>query len=191
MKTMRVALGVLVGLGWLVGAAMAQYEVTIPKIEVPAIEVPQINIKVDTGTLNTGTAVMTGEGVVAESDFNIIGNKVVRVLECKGQPVSIAGSHCQITINGECPSVSVMGSHNHVVIAEIPELSLSGSHNHLTVKKLMSLNLGGSHNNLVIEALGNASVLGSYNNLSWGAGIEGDPQISVLGRNNNVTKAAR
>lgn len=148
------------------------------------IQIPEIKINVP-GVTVTGGAVASGP------QQSFMDNNVTKVVECNGDGVSVMGNHNTLTISGNCTGVQVMGNHNTITMPHVPGISVMGNHNTLTAERVDEASVSGNHNTITIKMLKTASLLGSYNKFSWEAGVEGDPTISNLGRDNVVTKAAK
>ncbi len=139
-----------------------QVDINIPDIN---IKVPDINIQ--------GIPGVSGS-TQAGNQKSITGNHLTETIECKEEGVQVVGNHCTLTIKGACTGVQVMGNHNKIVIEKLPNLEVMGNNNDVTV-----------------ETAGNISVMGNNNKLLWTKGIEADPNISNLGRDNVIQKSAQ
>jgi hypothetical protein len=70
------------------------------------------------------------------SDISIMGSARKGTFTCAGNTVvAISGSANDITLTGECKSVSVAGSANKVSMDGVGELNVSGSSNNVTWKR--------------------------------------------------------
>jgi uncharacterized protein (DUF2345 family) len=78
----------------------------------------------------------TGTTTTSGSDINILGSSRKGTFGCTGNTVvAISGSANDITLTGECKSVSVAGSANKVSMDGVGEINVSGSSNNVTWKR--------------------------------------------------------
>jgi hypothetical protein len=66
---------------------------------------------------------------VGSDPIEITGAHVRRRINCAGRDVSLMGSHCNLTLVGECGRVSVSGSHNKVRLEIAERIEITGSYN--------------------------------------------------------------
>jgi hypothetical protein len=79
----------------------------------------------DTGGTDTQTSEPAGGG----GTVTITESGLTRTVDCAGQGVEISGSANKLTFTGTCASVTVNGSRNEVVVADVGEIAVNGSFN--------------------------------------------------------------
>ncbi|WNG37204.1 DUF3060 domain-containing protein [Archangium violaceum] len=123
------------------GTAAAQASVKVGKNGQVEVKAGNASVTTDGAEVNSqvGAEVQAegnGEGATAGAQLEIAGSSSQETHRCSPKTeVNISGSDNEITLTGECKSVSVNGSSNKVKVEAVAAINVTGSENEITWKR--------------------------------------------------------
>lgn len=108
--------------------------------------------------------------------ITMAGDNITQTVNCKGGSIVISGRNNSLKLRGTCPTATVAGSNNTVVVDNATDLIVQGENNIVTAGTVAAIRTDNAQNVTV----------------SWVESPDGrEPDVSGSGSNNSVSKITR